>query len=205
MSGELGAAPAGGEFGAAGDEPPIDESLVCDDVQVRTIVLGEPPAELRAVIDRRRSLGQDTYDEVWSGDYHVAPAGSGRHGALQMAIGRALHPRVAAGGLQVTGPVNIGSPEDYRVPDAAVVRDVDQTWFPSAELVVEILSPDDETYAKLAFYARHGIPEVVVVDSDAKRVELYARSTRGDGYTADGTSRLLRCSAAELAGELDLR
>lgn len=172
---------------------------------MRTVIVGEPPAELRAVIERRRSLGQDTYDEVWDGDYHVAPAGSGRHGALQMAIGRVLHPRAAARGLQVTGPVNIGSPDDYRVPDVAVVRDVDRTWFPTAELVVEILSPDDETYAKFAFYARHGIPEVMVVDPGARRVQINLRNPRGDGHTASDRSRLLGFTAADLAGELGLR
>lgn len=121
-----------------------------------------------------------------------------------MAVGRVLHRVVAPDGLQVTGPVNIGSPEDYRVPDAAVVRDVDRTWFPGAELVVEILSPDDETYAKLAFYAQRGIPELVVVDSAAKQVQLYARTAQGDDYTPVSRSRLLDQSADELAGELDL-
>lgn len=171
---------------------------------MRTIVLGEPPAELRAVIERRRSLGQDTYDEVWNGDLHLAPPTVGQHGALQMAVGRVLHRVVASGGLQVTGPVNIGSPDDYRVPDAAVVRDVDRTWFLSAELVVEILSPDEETYAKLAFYALRGIPEVVVVDSAANKVELYARTAPGDDYARVRRSRLLDQSADELADELDL-
>jgi hypothetical protein len=41
---------------------------------VRTIVLGPPPPELNALIARRQSLGLDTHDEVWKGEYHMAPA-----------------------------------------------------------------------------------------------------------------------------------
>jgi len=40
---------------------------------MRTVLL-EPPAEVRAWLARRRELGQDLYDEVWEGEYHVAPA-----------------------------------------------------------------------------------------------------------------------------------
>ena len=41
---------------------------------VRTVVLGPPPAEISALIARRHALGLDTHDEVWEGEYHMAPA-----------------------------------------------------------------------------------------------------------------------------------
>lgn len=40
----------------------------------KTVVLGPRPQELVALIERRQALGLDTYDEVWEGTYHVAPA-----------------------------------------------------------------------------------------------------------------------------------
>jgi hypothetical protein len=39
---------------------------------VRTIVVGPRPAELEALIERRRAIGADRYDEVWDGEYHIA-------------------------------------------------------------------------------------------------------------------------------------
>jgi hypothetical protein len=34
-----------------------------------TVVLGDRPPELEALVKRRRKLGLDTHDEVWEGDY----------------------------------------------------------------------------------------------------------------------------------------
>lgn len=36
------------------------------------IVVVEPPPDSEAWL-RRRALGQDGFDEVWKGEYHVAP------------------------------------------------------------------------------------------------------------------------------------
>jgi hypothetical protein len=38
---------------------------------VRTVVLGPRRPELEALLERRRALGQDLFDEVWAGDYHM--------------------------------------------------------------------------------------------------------------------------------------
>src|SRR5674536_302451 len=38
-----------------------------------TVVFGPRPPELETWLGRRRELGQDRYDEVWGGDYHVGP------------------------------------------------------------------------------------------------------------------------------------
>jgi hypothetical protein len=56
---------------------------------VRTVVLGPRPPELEAVLERRRALGQDLYDEVWAGEYHMAPAPSHRHAPGRRGRGRA--------------------------------------------------------------------------------------------------------------------
>ncbi len=45
--------------------------------------------------------------------------------------------------------------------------------------MVEILSPGDETYAKLDWYGSVGVGEVLVIDPETRRVELF--TNRGGG------------------------
>jgi hypothetical protein len=45
---------------------------------VRTVVLGERPKALEEFIARRQALGQDFFDEIWAGEYHVVPGSIGR-------------------------------------------------------------------------------------------------------------------------------
>src|SRR5206468_9064964 len=56
------------------------------------------------------------------------------------------------------------------------------------DAVIEVRSPDDESYEKFPFFARLGVREVIVVDLDSKDVELYRLAgseyvsvARGDG------------------------
>lgn len=170
---------------------------------MRTVVLGPRPAELQSVIDRRRALGLDTYDEVWEGDYHLSPAGKRRHAKQQARLIEVIGPRVRSSGHEVTGPVNIGVADDFRIPDVAVLPagHEDVTWNPSAALVAEIVSPDDETYEKFGFYAAHRIGEVVV-DPAARSVRLFLRDA--GGYREQPSSPLLGLTAEALAAELDL-
>ena len=46
---------------------------------MKTLVLGPLPAEIERFVERRKALGQDTYDEVWEGTYHMSPAARGTH------------------------------------------------------------------------------------------------------------------------------
>ena len=39
--------------------------------------------------------------------------------------------------------------------------------------MIEIRSPHDETYDKFPFFARLGVREVIVIDRDTKRPEVY--------------------------------
>ncbi len=150
------------------------------------------------VIRQRREDGLDTYDEVWDGVYHVTPAGTGKHGALQVGLGALLR---AAGidGMAATGPVNIGQEGNYRVPDAALVpRDLlEQVWFTHALLVGEIYSPDDETYDKFDHYRDHGVAEVVVVRPEAGRVEVWELTDGAPARRRDGSLHL-HLSAEEI-------
>ena len=44
------------------------------------VLLGPLPAEIERFVERRKALGQGTYDELWEGTYHISPAPRGTHG-----------------------------------------------------------------------------------------------------------------------------
>ena len=73
--------------------------------------------------------------------------------------GSSRDPGTAGGGagLRALGQFNLGEEGDYRVPDGALVRPgPDAVYLPTAALVLEIVSPGDETWEKLGFYAARG-------------------------------------------------
>jgi Uma2 family endonuclease len=159
-------------------------------VAVKTVILGDRPAELQALINRRHAQGLDLFDEVWEGEYHMAPYAKFRHGQIDQMVAELLGPLARAAGLVPSGPFNLGSPDDFRVPDRGIHRSpTDGAWVSTAAIVVEILSPDDETYDKLPFYARRGVDEVLIFDHDERRVHVLAR--RGDRYEEIDRSTLL--------------
>ena len=147
---------------------------------MRTVVLGPAPQELQALIERRRALGLDGHDEVWDGEYHVAPAASSRHAAVQAAVLAVLREHAADRRL-VVGPFNLGSAQNYRVPDGGFLRNEETgLYVATADLVVEVISPDDESYAKLDHYAQHGVTELIYIDPEQQDVQL--RRLSADGY-----------------------
>jgi Uma2 family endonuclease len=82
-------------------------------------------------------------------------------------------------------------PRNYRIPDI-VLMTADRIKFDRGDLiagpplvVVEIRSPNDESHQKLPFYAEFGVPEVWVVDRDAKSIEVCA--LREGDYPAAAT------------------
>ena len=129
-----------------------------------TLVRDPQPAEFEALLERRRRLGQDLYDEVWDGVLHMNRAPAGRHGQVDRQLALILTPLAQAAGLTSTGTFNLGNEGDYRVPDGGLHRDWrDQVWYATAALVIEIVSPDDETWNKLEFYAAHRVEELLIV------------------------------------------
>ena len=169
---------------------------------MKTVVLGSVPPEIEAMIEHRHATGADLFDEVWEGEYHMAPAPHGAHGRLEWEMAVILRPLAQRAGLYDTGPFNLGEPTDYRVPDAGLHRtSKTATWNPTAALVVEIVSPDDETWAKLPFYAAHHADEVVIVDPQDRRVTWLVRV--GERYEPTEQSTLLDVATADIAGQID--
>jgi Uma2 family endonuclease len=168
---------------------------------MRTLFV-DPPQVVEDWLAQRRALGQDRFDEIWEGEYHVAPAPHRRYARLDDLLGRVLGPLADDAGLLGATACNIGTPADYRVPDRAYFRGgPDEIWNPTAAIVVEILSPGDESRRKLDFYFRAGVEEVLIVDPDEHSVEWLARGRDGFG-PADG-SELLGVTSGELAERID--
>lgn len=162
-----------------------------------TLVRDPPPAEFEDLLKRRRKLGQDLYDEVWNGVLHMNPAPAGRHGQIDRQLALILTPLAETAGLTSTGTFNLGTEADYRVPDGGLHRDWrDQVWYATAALVIEIVSPDDETWNKLDFYAAHHVDELLVVDPAKPSINWLGLSA-GE-YEPMTQSRLIDLGAAQL-------
>ena len=170
---------------------------------MRTVVLGERPPEIEAFLARRRALGQDRFDEVWEGVYHVAPPGPHPfHGIVDNELTAALHPYAKRRGLIGCTTFNLGTPDDFRVPDAGYLADPGTgSYVPTAVMVVEVLSPDDETFEKFAFYTAHGVQEVLVAHPHERWVRCY--DLRQDPPLEMSRSECLEVSMAALEAAID--
>lgn len=168
---------------------------------MKTVVLDPLPPDIERLIERRKRLGTDLYDEVWEGTYHMAPAPHSHHGYLDGELFRVLRPRAERAGLVGTGPFNLGTPDDFRVPDQGYHRGLPHTVFvPTAVVVVEIVSQGDETYDKLPFYGALSVSEVVIVEPAGRFVRVMV--LRGAHYVEAEGSAALGITATDLQAEL---
>lgn len=168
-----------------------------------TLVLDPPPAELTRLIERRRQLGQDRFDEVWDGVLHMNPGPAGGHGMVAQQLAVILAPLAKRAGLTSIIQFNVGDgPDDFRVPDLGLHRAwEDRVFYPTAALVIEIVSPGDESYEKFAFYAAHGVDEVVIVDPKDRQVHWF--SLAGERYETVRRSGLIELGPDQLAARID--
>jgi Uma2 family endonuclease len=168
---------------------------------VKTVILGPVSPEVEALIAQRRRLGQDTHDEVWDGEYHMSPVSHGRHSVAEIQLQRALGTAADEAGLVGGGPFNLGTPDNYRVPDGGFHRSQAlEMWNPTAAIVFEVLSPNDESFEKFPFYAQHGVEEIIIVDPIAHTVQWFIRD--GDDYIESDRSTLLGVSPIEVAAAM---
>jgi len=121
----------------------------------------------------RRRLGQDLGAEVWDGVYHVGLHARSNHGKLAHRLSAELHSRARAKRLNPTGEFIFGQEDDYRIPDMGwTSADVEDSalFVPRVEIVVEMESPGDETWAKVPFYFARAVAEVWVVSPHTRTV-----------------------------------
>ena len=74
-------------------------------------------------------------------------------------------------------------------------------YYATAALVIEIVSPGDESWNKLPFYATHGVDEVLLVDPSTRSVDWLGMK---DGeYQPIERSGLIALGASDLAERID--
>lgn len=169
-----------------------------------TLVLGTPPPELEALLERRRQAGVDRLDEVWQGVHHMIPGPSLEHARISTQLALLLDaPARAAGLLLAMSEFNLGESEhDFRVPDGGLHRPgATGVWHATAAAVVEILFPDDESRQKLGFYAEHDVDEVLLVDPATRTITWLA--LRDGEYQPIERSGLIDLGPTQLAAQLD--
>jgi Uma2 family endonuclease len=134
---------------------------------------------------RRRRIGLDRWDEMWEGVLHVPPAPNYEHQRMLDRLIVVLGPLLEETGRgTLRSGINVfhetSGTENYRIPDLTFVargrehviaEDGIRGGPPDA--VIEVRSPDDETYDKLPFFADLGVLEVIVIDRDTKASEIY--------------------------------
>ena len=132
-------------------------------------------------IAERRMTGEDRRDECWDGVLHVSPQPTTSHQGLGMALLDALKALADARGWRRFYEISVFDPDparqkNWRVPDVSLVAPehfTERGIEARAELVIEILSPHDESRDKFDYYARCGIPEVWLVDPHTRVPEVY--------------------------------
>jgi Uma2 family endonuclease len=171
---------------------------------MRALVLDSSTAGFDALLERRRRSGLARLDEVWAGVLHMIPAPSLAHARIAQQLAELLGPLARAAGLECAmHEFNLGHSEaDFRVPDGALHRPgAHGTWLPTAALVVEIVSPGDETWEKLPFYASHNVDEVLIVDPLKRTVTWLGLA--GESYSELSHSSLVEFDAERLAEQIE--
>ena len=149
---------------------------------MKAVVADFPPHWLA----ERMRTGAHQFDEMWAGVLHIPPVQTTGQQALNGELAAYLKRRWAKPARgRACYQVNLTTPDDepqwtknYRIPDIVLLSrdrlsiDKNEYMVGAPLVVVEIRSPDDETYEKLPFYAGLGVPEVWVFDRDTKAVEL---------------------------------
>lgn len=137
------------------------------------------------IVERRKKLGIDRKDEVWDGVYVVMPDPTIDHQRIVFQLTSIFSQTVRDKGIGEAFPgTNVsdrreGWEHNFRAPDVVVVLEGGRAencrthWFGGPDLLVEVQSPGDEADAKVPFYARIGVRELLVVHRDTRQLRLY--------------------------------
>ena len=148
------------------------------------VLILSPRVAERVLNDYEAATGR-RFDEVWDGVTYIMPEPDNEHFDLStffVWVFRTVFD--PADGHRVGGPANVSDRADdwrqnFRVPDVSVflsgnpAQDRGTHWFGGPDFAIEIVSPDDQSREKLDFYARVGTREVLILDRDPWRLELY--------------------------------
>lgn len=164
-----------------------------------TIVVEDKDLERRLRRYRKR-VGADRYDEVWDGVYVMAAMPNNEHQDLVCGLSSGLRIAIRETGRGHVYPgINVSDQrvrwkKNYRCPDIAVflaenpAENRGTHWYGGPDLAIEIASPGDRSRLKLDFYAAVRTREVLILDRDPWRLELYRLV--GDEMASIGASTI---------------
>src|ERR1019366_618551 len=134
---------------------------------------------------------------------HVNPPRSCEVQRIIEQIAGLLGPLARAAGLEsLIREFGLGQPNDYRVPAGGLHRERPRgVYQPTAALVMEIVSPGDETWEKLPFYAAHHVDEILIIDPHQQTVNWLV--LEAGKYQPIQHSGLIDIGPVELAEQID--
>ncbi len=156
--------------------------------------------------------------EFTDGYMDVLPMPTRKHQAISLFLLLKLLAFIRPLGVVYYAPLRMRvRPGKFREPDLLVLRDAgdsrnQNTYWLGADLVVEIVSPDDperDLVEKVADYAEAGIPEYWIVNPNTADISVLR--LEGDAYVAHGvfgrgeiaTSALLPSFTVDVSAALD--
>ena len=138
------------------------------------------------ILERRRAQGNRARDEVWDGVTYIMPEPDNEHQDLSylfgLYFGIAVLLRGPGGRINPTSNLSdsvVNWKQNYRNPDLAYfapsteAEDHGTFWHGGPDFLLEVVSSGDMSRDKLDFYASIGTREVLVLDRDPWRLELY--------------------------------
>ena len=159
------------------------------------------PADETRIIDRRRDLGHDRFDEVWEGVYLMSPLANNEHQQIVSAFDRCFGVVIADSGRGIVQPgANVSDraadwSQNYRCPDVVVYLnstsaiDHNTHWQGGPDFAVEVVSQYDRSRQKFDFYAKVNTRELLIVDRYPWALEL-DHLNEGGTYDLVGRSTL---------------
>lgn len=177
-------------------------------------------------LEERRKFGVDRFDEMWDGVLHVNAFPGNPHQRFRDQLRdflRDLQRELAVPGEWGTER-NLAKPRgwplDYRAPDMLFLgvrcraKDMGSHYVGPPDIAVEVAGDDDESRAKLPWYAELGIPEIWIIDL-ASRVPdilllsgseyLKQRPGTGNWFRSEGFPVELRAGRAGKRKVLEVR
>jgi Uma2 family endonuclease len=152
------------------------------------------------LIAERRAAGLDRYDEVWDGVYMIMPLADDEHQEVATRIGTTVSVVIEWPGLgHVRVGINVsdrrqGWKKNYRCPDVAVFLKGTKAvncrthWLGGPDFTVEIVSPRDHSREKLGFYEKIGVGELLLIDRDPWKLELFRRASGALAIVGESTA-----------------
>ena len=140
-----------------------------------------------SLLDERRRLGLDVFDEVWEGVLHMVPPPSEEHQRLELELGSVFLLAAKRRGLVASNrDQTVAADDNYHVPDivvslagqlaATVGSTTEPSWWSSCGL------PVTRSYEKLQWYAARGVAGMLIVDpADASVRGVPQRRWRHNG------------------------